>query len=85
VKRQLHGTYGMSDRLLTAMIKERNDGALNLFWNVALPVGVSVPHLMLDKAAKNAHVLEVSFQLHSPYIHFILTAILDTSTLRHLY
>jgi hypothetical protein len=66
------------------MIKERNDGALNLFWNVALPVGVSV-HLKLDKADKNAHVLEVSFQLRSPYIHFILTAILDTSTLRHLY
>jgi hypothetical protein len=75
----------MSDRLLTAMIKEQNDGALNLFWNVALPVGVSVPQLRLDKAAKNAHVLEVSLQLRSPYIHFTVTAILDTSTLRHLY
>jgi hypothetical protein len=75
----------MSDRLLTAMITERNDGALNLFWNAALPVGVSVPHLKLDKVAKNAHVLEVSFQLRSPYIHFILTAIMDTSTLRQLY
>jgi hypothetical protein len=76
----------MSDRLLTAMIKERNGGAaLNLFWNVARPVGVSVPHLKLDKAAKNAHVLEVGFQLRSPYIHFILTTILLTSIPRHLY
>ena len=81
MKRQLHGTYGMSDRLQSAMIK----GALNLFWNVALPVGVSVPHLKLDKAAKNAHAFEVSFQLRSPYIHFILTAILNKSTLRYLY
>jgi hypothetical protein len=69
VKQQLHGTYGMPDRLLTVMIKEWNDGALNLFWNVVLPVGVSVPHLKLDKADKNAHVLEVSLQPRSPYTH----------------
>ena len=84
MKRQLPGTYGMSDRLLTVMIKERNGGALNSFWNVVLPVGVSVPHLKLDKALK-MHTYLRSASVRFPYIHCILTATVLTSTLRHLY